>query len=886
MDKLIQEALTGKHHHYQQPFFRVSEKDTEESLRSRIKQFNEHGYYSIVLEYTRTDGSISKTTKFDDDWWERLGYISEACKEFGMTFWMQDAAPFPTGSANGAFEEEEHRSKSKTFIIEKHMDIHGPVQDACISIDKLANSIRGNLKEALQNRSDIPDKLLYVTAVRKSADASGYESKSRIDLTPNVKDGVLRFDFGPGIWRLFVIMETYCGGRKHFMNLLDEQSVRVQIDSVHAPHYERLKDQLGITWMGFFYDEPEIGNLGGYVFYCLPGKSHNAMSVPLPWSKDMPQLLEQKFGPDFPALLPGLWCDFEGTSPFVRHAYMDTITLLIAKNYNGQVFQWCEERGITYIGHVIEDENAHTRLGSGPGHFFRFEEGQHMSGIDVVGGQIWPGMDFEGMSWYGALEGDGEFYHYGLAKLGSSAGHLDPKKQGRSLCEFIGLYGTLAGTRIRKFVIDHLLVNGINHFIPAEDGIDLDPAYSRKLNAYTDRMCHILRNGEHVAPVAILYHADAEWSGDFQYFHKPGKVLATNQIDYDVVPKDIFARRDEYGTRLQGGRLHVHKEAYQALVIPYSKRIPKEIAAFIQEAAKAGFPVYFVDRHPEGYCETGEASLPEQVYSCKVVPLKRLAETLYKDGIYEITASNRQPYLRYFHYRRDTVDLYLFHNEDPASEIETVVTIPLTKPVKVYDVMENRIYTPNAAIVGGSTEIPLKLGQYEAVLFVFGENIEAECAPDMDTAKELSGQWEVSFESMDSSPAPDTWITDALEDIGSSNLFPDFYGKAVYRTTFASEKMLPEFLSLGRVSECAEVYLNGHDLGAAVADPYRFYLGDSVKEGVNRLEIVVTNNRTRSKDWGKGSHPLLGSLSAVTYNGLEPCGLLGPVTLIGGRKLG
>lgn len=881
MDKLILEAVTGKHLHYQQPFFRVSEKDTEDSLRRRIKQFNDHGYYSIVLEYNRSNGSISQTTKFDDEWWERLGYISEACKELGMTFWMQDAAPFPTGSANGSFEEEEHKLKSKKFIVEKHMDICGPVHDAYISIDRLSSSIRGNLKEALQNITEIPDKLLYVTAVRKSSSGKGYDSESRIDLTAKVKDGVLRFDFGPGIWRLFVILETYGGGRKHFMNLMDEESVRVQIDSVHAPHYERLKDQLGTTWMGFFYDEPEIGNLGGYVFDNLPGTSRNGMSVPLPWNKDMPILLEQRFGPDFQTLLPSLWCEFEGTSPFVRHAYMDIITLLIAKNYNGQVFQWCEERGITYIGHVIEDENAHSRLGSGPGHFFRVEEDQHMAGVDVVGGQIWPGMDFEGMSWYGALEGDGEFYHYGLAKLASSAGHLDPKKQGRSLCEFIGLYGTLAGTRIRKFVIDHLLVNGINNLIPAEDGVDLDSAFSRKLNAYTDRMCHILRDGVHVAPVAVLYHADAEWSGEFQYFHKPAKVLATNQMDYDVVPKDVFVHRDSYGTRLEAGLLHVHKEAYQALVIPYSQRIPKDVATFIQEAELAGFPVYFVDRHPEGYCETGDAKLPAQVYSCKAIPLHRLAEALRQEGIYEISASNPQPYLRYLHYRRDSVDLYLFHNEEPDKEIETVVTIPSTKPVRVYDVMENRLYTPAASIADGKTAIPIKLGQYEAILLLFGENIEAAALPDKDKAKELSGIWEVSFESLDTTPAPDPLITETLFDIGSSNRFPDFYGKTTYRTTFTAEDKLPEFLSLGKVSECAEVYLNGQYLGAAVAEPYRFSLGGSVKEGINQLEVVVTNNRTRSKDSGKGKHPLFGSLSAVTYNRLEPCGLLGPVMLIG-----
>lgn len=36
---------------------------------------------------------------------------------------------------------------------------------------------------------------------------------------------------------------------------------------------------------------------------------------------------------------------------------------------------------------------------------------------------------------------NGEFYHYALAKLASSAAHLDPVKKGRAMCEAFGAYG-------------------------------------------------------------------------------------------------------------------------------------------------------------------------------------------------------------------------------------------------------------------------------------------------------------------------------------------------------------------------------------------------------------------------------------------------------------
>lgn len=877
MDRLIQEAIAGKSLHYQQPFFKINDKDTEDSLRDRITELYKHGIYSMVLEYDKTNTSLSATTKFDDLWWERLNYVIKICGELEMTFWMQDAAPFPTGSANGAFQTPEHREKSKKFIAERHMDIRGPVKDAYISVDKLVRAVQGNVLEALNYMSDIPNRFLYVVAVAKSVDGEGYDSASFIDLTHQVEEGVLRTDLGPGNWRVFVFIETYSGGRKHFMNLLDEESVRVQIDAVHAPHYEYLKAELGKTWMGFFYDEPELGNLGGYVFDSLPGKPHKGMTIPLPWSKDVSALLSKRLGAKLAELLPSLWYECGERTSIVRHAYMDIITELIARNYNGQVYQWCEERGITYIGHVLEDENSHTRLGCGTGNIFRVMEGQHMAGIDLIGGQLWPGLDEPGMSWYGAIDGDGEFYHYGLAKLGSSAGHIDPKKRGRSICELLGLYGDIAGSKFRKFVIDHLLVNGINHFIPAQSGMELDLAFSRKLNHYTDRMCHILNDGEHIAPVAVFYHADAEWSGEFQYFHKVGKELAVNQIDYDVIPKDVFIDREHYETRMKSGKLQIHKETYSALVIPYSQRIPIVMVEAIKEAMQAGFPVYFVNQHPEGYCESND-KLPAEIFSCKAVPLSKLAEELRQAGIYEISLSNSQHYLRYLHYKRDHVDLFMFHNEEPVKDIETIISIPSDKPVRLFDVMNNRLYHPKVTVKDGCTEIPLHLGQFESALFLFGDDLEeAPLLPELPL-ENLQTVWEVSFESLDDQPSPETFTTARLVDIGAADIQPDFYGKIKYTASFAVEEDQLRILDLGRVSECAEVWVNGEFLGAAVASPYRLELNNAIRKGMNRLEIIVTNNRTRSRD-NRQNDGFAVSLMASTYASLDACGLLGPVRL-------
>lgn len=92
--------------------------------------------------------------------------------------------------------------------------------------------------------------------------------------------------------------------------------------------------------------------------------------------------------------LPCLWYDGTGEEyRTFRCRYMDAVSTLVRGNYNGQVYAFCQEKGIRYIGHVLEDENCHTRLGCGPSHYFRQQYYQDEAGIDVIAGQILPGKD-------------------------------------------------------------------------------------------------------------------------------------------------------------------------------------------------------------------------------------------------------------------------------------------------------------------------------------------------------------------------------------------------------------------------------------------------------------------------------------------------------------
>ena len=167
----------------------------------------------------------------------------------------------------------------------------------------------------------------------------------------------------------------------------------------------------------------------------------------------------------------------------------------------------------------------------------------------MIAGQILPGRD-QAVTWYGVANADGEFYHYGLSKLASSEAHITPHKHGRSVVECFALYGQ-QGLAERKFVLDHIMVNGVNRLYLMDEGCYTEPTeYTASLIDYSDQICGVMYTSQSEIRTAILYHAEAEWrEGEkAQKFQKPAAALAREQISYDIIPADVFEFPEKYHT--------------------------------------------------------------------------------------------------------------------------------------------------------------------------------------------------------------------------------------------------------------------------------------------------------------------------------------------------
>ena len=176
------------------------------------------------------------------------------------------------------------------------------------------------------------------------------------------------------------------GFHRDYINMLDKASVHLLLEAVYEPHWQRYSQAFGKTLAGFFSDAPNLGNGPTYTKGNTLGCGQD-----LPWSRELASALEESWGPGWRRELPRR-CSQEGSEETARFhtAYMDLVTKLVREDFSQQVADWCHQRGVAYIGHVIEDDGQHCRTGSSLGHFFRGLQGQDMAGIDDIGGQVLP----------------------------------------------------------------------------------------------------------------------------------------------------------------------------------------------------------------------------------------------------------------------------------------------------------------------------------------------------------------------------------------------------------------------------------------------------------------------------------------------------------------
>ena len=809
---------------YLYPFFWLHGEEPE-VLTEYIEKISESGMQGLCIESRPHPDFVG------EGWWKDVDHILAELKKRNMKMWILDDAHFPTGFANGKVKES-YPEYLKIYLNMRRYDIQGTGRKIRIDFSLL--------KGRPWDRPDPSEKILGVymakRVFKKGDDRDLIDAGTLTDISENIDGRLLTLEAFPiGAYSIFVVYETPKGDEEataDYLNPLVKEATEVLINEVYEPHYAHYKDEFGKTIEGFFSDEPRFGNMKGTEWSI--GKD-----MPLPWRPE----LEKELTFD-KKMLPLLWVPASGVESEIRYKYMDLVTRLYQENFTEVLGNWCRAHGVWYMGHNIEDNGAHARLGYGAGHYFRGQTGMDFAGIDTIGGQIVPGMNYHHDA-FNTGGSNGEFYHYALAKLASSAAHLDPAKKGRALCEAFGAYGWNEGLRMMSWIADHLLVRGINYLVPHAfnpkkyPDFDCPPhfyahghnpqfRYFKVFSDYVNRIADIFRNGKMPARVGVLYPAEQEWGGRYTPVEKLARELTEHQISFEIVTLDYLK-----SAKICNGCFTINEMDFDSLVIGGSEFIPEDLNQVMSDLEKAGVNLIV----------TG--SIPGK----EGISLYNLGSVMESQGYSSIELGKSLPELVFYEYEKAGKIYRMFFNENVVDAVDT--TVRLKKrcgTVYGFDAWKDKYYSVSEN--DGSFRLCLK--PYEAVVWCesgeIPENMENGCTVGDSCALEFElpeSGWKVSFS--DSMSYPEFTVnvgTDRLTCVSDLTGFEDKTGTVRFSNEIEIEKTDSEkyVLDLGLVSEIAEVFVNGKSAGVRICEPYTFDLSGLLAYGKNQIEIDVTNS--------------------------------------------
>lgn len=887
MDSKIERLLNNEMDNYIFPFF-WQHGETEAVLREYMQVIYDANIRAVCIESRPHPDFVG------DRWWKDMDIILDEARKRKMKVWILDDSHFPTGYCNGKIEEKPV-SLRRWYLTYK---VLGEVSGGC-----------EQTWEALEYSSPAPfeptwvedyfhmsfetfpdDQWIGAVAVKKN----GSEEKDLVILMEN--EGKIIFTPSEGEWKVYSLQLTRNRGpHRNYMNMLDKEACRTLLETVYEPHYEHYKDDFGKTIAGFFSDEPEIGN--GHL-YLMDQKIYEQADQP--WSVQLQKDLEKHWGADYIKYLPLLWNrEFdENLTAKVRYGFMDLVTRRVEEDFSMQLGEWCREHGVQYIGHLIEDNNQHARCGSSLGHFFRGLAGQDMSGIDDIGGQVMPqGEDIEYVSHLGTKR-DGMFYHFTLGRLASSAAAIDARKQGRSMCEIFGNYGWKEGVRLEAYLADHFMVRGINHYVPhafsAKAFPDPDcpphfyahgnnPQYRHfgVLMKYMNRICNLISGGRHESEAAILYHSDAEWTGmKCMYIQEPARVLTEAQIGFDFVPSDIFTDSC-YEVDLSNG-MKVHTQEYKIFIIPEADYITEQTAEAVVKLGKQRFPCVFINTYPKGLCSwtksDKEETLLEQIKdNAKLVSLTELVDYMRQRKMPKLQLCPADKFIRSYQYYAEPEIIYLV-NEGKEIYKGSVRLHGKTKLCYRYDAWENhlealdvKIWTKQSeeskdckAEAGLEIKVQIEPGKSWIIVFdhIIPENLKEISLCQMERKLKIESNWIRSVCKSIDYPSFEQKCQVTLPDLAEREL-PDFAGVLRYERDISLEAEMKRntVLEITDAGEAVQLFVNGTDCGIKIVPPYRYEVGNFLRQGKNHIAIEVATTlerqippKNKPKNWQPQNH--------------------------------
>jgi hypothetical protein len=504
-----------------------------------------------------------ETEYLSEDWMDCVRHAVAVAEELGMEVWLYDENGFPSGVGDLKVSRvPEYRSKFVDLME--------------------AKAVGGQ-----EIRLDLPtEKVLMAYAYKQGA-----HPPPRLSPTTEKEVGLLelsryiegnRLVWVPplGEWNIAVYSKCVLEDPNDVVfgvDYLNPDAMRRFFDLTLVPYEKALGEHFGKTVKGIFTDEPTL--LPWHHDIDWYGKRKHTRVVV--WDDRIEEEMISRIGLDANAFLPHLFFDIDESTPQVRRAFRQAVSDLYMRAFFAPYSQWCEERDLKLTGHVLFEEGLYLNTD------FQADIAASLSVFHV------PGTDHLGevteVSYGGFCNTPKHLTNIQGEKLVASIAHHYGREA--AITETYGCAGWGLSFENMKRIADWQYSLGLNMLCPhavfySIEGFrksDAPPSenhmagwkHYRRFADYIGRLSYALRQGHHVAKIALFYPLREFW-GEYAVgkegeedrvvsdaFDLCASMLTRLHFDYDILPEQVLA-----SARVENGKLCTRDEEYSVLIAP------------------------------------------------------------------------------------------------------------------------------------------------------------------------------------------------------------------------------------------------------------------------------------------------------------------------------
>lgn len=480
------------------------------------------------------------TPYLSDEWFKLWNIALDEAEKLGIIVWIYDENSYPSGFAGGFVPDQMPESRGRGLSIREVEETPKADEDLVAVYAPEGDGFK-NVTDAAK-QGTLPKAKYLLAKVVHATPTPWNAGKPYVDL------------MYPGVTEKFleVTLEPY---RKH----------------VGAEFGKRIP--------GSFTDEPELRPAGG-----------------LPWTPDLPQQFEKKWGY---SLLDHLACLVKDTGEFkrVRHDYLYTLNQLFIERWAKPYYEYCEKNNLKFTGHYWEHEWPSCLMVPDNMAMYAWHQ---LPAIDNLMNQYSEALHAQ----FGNTRTVRE-----LASVANQMGR--PQR----LCEAYGAGGWDLRFEDMKRIGDWLYVLGVNVLDPHLSFITIRGARKRDhpqsfsyhtpwwegyhVSAeYFTRLSAALTAGKQVNDVLLLEPTTTCWmynrDGGSEKLNEIGQSFEAfirdwerNQIEYDLGSEDIIAR---HGSVDEKSKTFVVGECRYGVVVlpPLTENLESKTVELLDTFVKAG----------------------------------------------------------------------------------------------------------------------------------------------------------------------------------------------------------------------------------------------------------------------------------------------------------